>query len=126
MNILLSALLALAAASSSAMHVHLTRAEPASGSTVHAAPTAIRLWFSEEIQISVTTVRLTGPDSARVELAAPAMGDGAHAPVVVLVSGTIKPGRQQVAWRTMSRDGHAVSGTFAFTLTSAAGTAARR
>jgi copper resistance protein C len=112
------------AAAPAALHTHLTRSEPAGMSTVRTAPTEIRLWFSAPIQINVTTVRLTGPDGAAVEVAAPANGDGANPPVVALVRGQLKPGRQQVTWRTMSRDGHAVSGTFAFTLAPAGASAA--
>ena len=108
------------------LHVHLTRSDPAAGSTLPAAPRTISLWFSEPVQINVTSVRLTGPDSASVEVAAPVMGDGANLPVVAMVRGPMKPGRQQVRWRTMSRDGHAVSGTFAFALVPTTGTAERR
>ena len=108
------------------LHVHLTRSDPANGSTMPAAPSAIRLWFNGEIQINVTTVRVSGPDGAAVELAAPAMGEGANPPVVAALRGPMRLGRQQVRWRTMSRDGHAVSGTFAFALVPTTGTAERR
>ena len=120
----LPAALAAAPAAPAALHTHLTRSEPAANATVRTAPPAIRLWFSEPIQINVTSVRLKGPDGAAVEIAAPANGDGANPPVVALVRGQLKPGRQQVTWRTMSRDGHAVSGTFAFTLAPAGASAA--
>ena len=107
---------ALLAAAPSALHVRLTRSDPADHATLRAAPRAISLWFSEAVQLSVTTVRMTGPNGAAVELAPPRMGEGAHAPVIVDVRGQPALGAQQVTWRTMSRDGHAASGTFTFTL----------
>lgn len=104
------------AAGPAAVHTHLERSEPGADSTVAVAPTEIKLWFSGPVQVRVTTVRLTGADSAAVALSAARMGTGTKAPVILDVLGTVAPGRYTVAWRTMSRDGHAVSGTFAFTL----------
>jgi methionine-rich copper-binding protein CopC len=104
--------LAVLAAAPAAKHVHLTRSEPSSDSTVTAAPSAIRLWFSGAVQLAVTTVRLTGPDGAAVATAPPRAGEDAV--VVIEVRGSLKPGRQRVRWRTMSRDGHPVAGEFAF------------
>jgi hypothetical protein len=113
------------AAAPAAKHVHLSRSEPMADSTVRAAPAAIKLWFSAAVQISVTSVRVTGPDGAAVETAAPRMGEGPNAPVIADVRGQLKPGRQQVAWRTMSRDGHPVAGAFAFTFAPAGAAAGR-
>jgi len=109
-------LTALAAAPTAKKHTHLERSEPAKDSTITVAPTAIKLWFSEPVQIRVTTVRVTSADSAAVALSPARMGTGAHAPVILDVRGPVAPGRYAVAWRTMSRDGHPVSGTFAFVL----------
>jgi hypothetical protein len=107
--------LAALAAAPAAKHTHLERSEPGADSTISVAPTAIKLWFSGPIQISVTTVRVTGADNAALDLSAARLATGEHAPVVADVRGTVAPGRYTVAWRTMSRDGHPVSGTFAFT-----------
>jgi hypothetical protein len=107
---------ALIGAAPAALHVRLTRSDPCDHDTVRVAPRAISLWFSESVQLSVTTVRLTGPGGAAVELAAPRQGEGPHAPVLADVRGQVGLGLQQVTWRTMSRDGHAASGTFTFTL----------
>jgi copper transport protein len=100
-------------------HIHLERSEPAADSTVHAAPAQLKLWFSERVQLAVTSVQLLGPDSARVSVGRPSQAAGANAPVVVAVRGPMKEGRQQVVWRTMSVDGHAVRGAFSFTLAGA-------
>ena len=114
-------LLALVPSASGArfFHIELERSEPAADSTVHAAPTQIRLWFSERVQLPVTTVQLIGPDSARVALGRPSQAAGTGAPVVVAVQGPMRPGRQRVVWRTMARDGHAARGAFTFTIAGA-------
>lgn len=98
-----------------AKHTHLERSEPGADSTVTVAPTAIKLWFSEAVQIRVTTLRVLRTDSVALDLAPARMGTGPRAPVILDIHGTVAPGRYTVAWRTMSRDGHPVSGTFAFT-----------
>ena len=108
--------LAAMAAAPAAKHTHLERSEPGADSTISVAPTAIKLWFSEGVQIRVTTVRITRADSTTIEVAPARQGAGEHAPVILDIRGTVAPGRYAVGWRTMSRDGHPVRGTFAFTL----------
>jgi methionine-rich copper-binding protein CopC len=103
-------------ASPAALHVRLTRSDPADHTTVHTPPRTIRLWFSESVQLSVTSVRMSGPNGTAVELSPPRTGEGPHAPVIVDVKGQVLRGLQQVTWRTMSRDGHAANGTLTFTI----------
>jgi len=103
-------------AAPAALHVRLLRSDPADHTTLHTAPRAISLWFSEAVQLSVTTVRMTGPNGTAVELSPPRMGEGPHAPVIVDVRMRPALGSYQVTWRTMSRDGHAANGTVSFTV----------
>src|SRR4029077_19419784 len=77
------------AAAPVALHTHLVRSDPVANATVRTAPTSIQLWFSGPIQINVTTVRLTGPDGAAVDVAGPAMGEGANPPVFVVIRGQL-------------------------------------
>lgn len=95
-------------------HLRLVKSAPDTGSVVNAAPAAIELWFSEAPQIRVTTMRLQSGQTA-VELARPEQdtADGKH--VSAKVQGSLAAGSYQVTWRTMSRDGHVVNGTFGFT-----------
>ena len=107
------------AAAPASKHVHLARSEPMADSTLTAPPAAIRLWFSAPIQVAVTTVRVADSTGAAVATAPARMGTGAGAPVIADVRGQVTDGHYSVAWRTMSRDGHAVSGTFGFAVASA-------
>jgi hypothetical protein len=112
--------LAALAAAPALKHTRLKRSEPMADSTVAVPPRAIRLWFSEPVQISVTTVRLTegiaGSTARVIETTPPHMDSGADAPVIAEIRGPMALGRFNVAWHTMSRDGHAVSGTFKFSV----------
>jgi hypothetical protein len=114
-------LLALATVSASAhsLHLQLTRAEPAVDSTVTVAPRALKLFFSENVKTAVTGVRLTGPDSANVELAPLTLGEGKVPPIVAGIKGQMKNGKHKVAWRTLGADGHSITGEYSFTIKAA-------
>lgn len=124
-RLMLAALLVAATGfSAERRHLRLARSEPMADSTVTQVA-AVRLWFSQPVELGVTSIRLSGEGDRAVPLAAltKASRDVAT-PVVAGIPGTLEPGRYVVTWRTMSRDGHAVSGTFAFTLAASAGTPA--
>lgn len=99
-------------------HLHLVKSTPAASASVTAAPDSIKLWFSQAPELKLTTVKLTGPGAAVVDLAPLAEGDSAL--VVAPVKGKMGAGAYTVAWRTMSTDGHVVRGTFAFKVTARA------
>jgi len=104
----------LGAAPAEKKHLHLERSEPMADSTVAAPPTAIRLWFSQPVQLGVTRVHLADAARRPVEVSAPRLGEGRNAPVIVDIGGTVAAGGYTVSWRTMARDGHVVSGSFGF------------
>ena len=93
-------------------HLHLVRSTPAANATITAAPDSLRLWFSQPPELKLTTVKLTGPGATPVALTSLAKGDSGL--VLAAVKGRMAPGPYTVAWRTMSKDGHVVRGTFAF------------
>jgi hypothetical protein len=99
-----------------ARHLELLRSQPARDTTVAATPASLKLWFSEPPETAISSIRLTGPDSAVVTLGKLTLDKATNAPLVAPVTGKMKPGRQKVAWRTMGDDGHAVTGEFVFTL----------
>ncbi len=101
------------------LHLRLERAEPAVDGEITAAPDAIRLYFSQEPQIKLTTVKLTDGSGAEVQVG-DAMAVGGDGKVVAAaVKGEMKPGKYTVVWRTMAKDGHVVRGEFAFSLRAA-------
>lgn len=109
----LLACLPLAAAS---FHLVLRRADPGIGATVTAAPSQLRLWFSQRPELRVTRVRLVNSSGAAVGTGAWARSDSAGAPIVVPITGPVPAGAYRVEWRTMARDGHVQSGSYRFTL----------
>jgi copper resistance protein C len=98
-------------------HLRLEKSAPMADSTVSVAPAAIKLWFSEAVELPLTRVRLEGADAKPVTVARPALGSKEEGtPVVVAISGTLAPGAYTVHWSTSSRDGHVVRDSFRFTL----------
>lgn len=99
------------------LHTKLLRSEPAADAVV-AAPAAIRLWFSEPVNLSLTGLTLTGPNGQVVRTVRATRAEIPDAPVVIAVNQAVPPGAYTVAWRTASGDGHPVKGTFRFTVSS--------
>jgi len=104
----------------SPLHVHLSKSEPMADSTVTVAPTTVKLWFSAPVQVAVTTVRVSATDGTSMSALPVQRATGDNAPLVATLPSPLANGRYSVAWRTMSRDGHAVAGTFAFTVAASA------
>ncbi len=113
---LASALIASPREAWSALHLRLLRSEPAADTTLATPPAAVRLWFSQRVEAKTTSVRVTGPGEAALDLAPVLVDTAAKGPVVAAIRGTVTPGRYAVAWRTMARDGHVIKGDFAFTV----------
>jgi copper transport protein len=103
---------ALAPASPAAAHALLLRTEPAPQTTVKTAPSAVRLFFSEPVEVTFGAIRVFDVDGKRVDPGKiNRVGDGSQ--VDVPLTG-IKDGTYTVTWRAVSADGHPVSGGFTF------------
>ena len=107
--------LALGATSVGARHFALTRSVPAADATV-AAPTEVRLWFTEAAADNSVGIRLVDTAGAAI-----ATGETTRDPqdakvYSIAVGRALAAGRYTVAWRGVGDDGHVVQGNFAFTV----------
>jgi methionine-rich copper-binding protein CopC len=101
-------------------HTHLVKSAPASNDTLAKSPGAIRLWFTEPVELAVTTVKLADGAGGLVALGPLARPDtGQAAPVVAPVKRPLPPGNYVVTWSTAAKDGHPASGTFGFVVKAA-------
>lgn len=101
-------------------HAHLIKSEPAENDTLVKSPSAIRLWFSERVELPVTTVKLADASGTRIGLASLARPDtGQAAPVTVKLKTPLAAGSYVVTWRTAAKDGHPADGTFNFVVKAA-------
>lgn len=94
-------------------HMKLEKSDPASGSTLTAAPKSINLHFNEKIDVAVSKVALKGP-AGEVKLGpAHAMGEK-H--LMADVQGTVGDGAYTISWQSAGPDGHVQKGDIAFTV----------
>ncbi len=96
-------------------HLRLKKSDPAEKAAVN-SPTEIRLWFTERPELAATRVTVTNANGAAVNLGKLTRSDEADSPIIAAVSDALKDGVYKVEWRTMSKDGHPVRGTFQFTV----------
>lgn len=97
-------------------HTRLVRSEPAKDSVVRVAPTELRLWFSETLDLAVTRVTLTDGNRQQVPTNALTRAEGADAPIVAPLNAALPDGNYTVTWSTSSKDGHPVRGTYRFSV----------
>ena len=93
-------------------HAFPDHSEPRVGHTV-AAPPAVRIWFDGAIEPVFSTLRVEDADKRRV-----GKNDAHVSPIdrtLLEVSlPPLAPGRYQVFWSVVARDGHRTEGSFAF------------
>lgn len=98
------------------LHNHLVKSDPAADAKIPAPPTQIKLWFSEKPEVAFTSVTLMKSDSTRIATLRAVATDDTMAVAVPLSTTSLLPGDYLVGWRTASGDGHAVRGTFRFSI----------
>jgi copper transport protein len=101
-------------------HAHLKRSEPAAGSKITSSPQLIRLWFSEQPDLSMSFISVKDMSGKEWVLAGPQKDPTNQLAVSVCVSQPLPAGRYTVAWRTAASDGHPSHGSFSFTVLTAA------
>lgn len=102
-------------AASGNLHLRLTKSAPAENAELSESPTEIRLWFSQETELSISRIAVTAADGTEIELGKVEAAEE-NALVAAMVD-VLSAGTYEVAWRTSSGDGHPIRGTFGFTVT---------
>jgi hypothetical protein len=111
------ALTALLLPSLALAHGHLKNAEPAPDST-SAAPKQLSLSFSEGVETSLSQVllqRVDGQASMAITTGKVISGRDERT-LDVPLEAPLEPGRYQVKWRVLAKDGHKTQGDYRFTV----------
>ncbi|MEP6732854.1 MAG: copper resistance protein CopC [bacterium] len=95
-------------------HARLTKSFPAANTVVTESPSAIRLWFSETPELSLTRITLTDSSGVVTDVGAPVQDVDGKLSVRIPISVTLHGGLYTVAWKTAATDGHPSSGKFSF------------
>lgn len=101
----------LAGVSSVQAHPHLLKANPAEGSAVASAPSAVVLTFSEAARLTAAWIKKGA--EAQQKLAPLPEKPAAE---VTLAIPKLTPGTYVVSWRAVSDDGHVMPGQLHFTI----------
>lgn len=94
-------------------HAFLDHASPAVGSTVHAPPREVRLWFSQPLEPAFSKMRVLDASGRQVD-AGDSHLDSADATIVIATLPSLAPGTYRVQWRVVSVDTHVSEGDFTF------------
>lgn len=92
-------------------HAFLDHADPRVGSTVHAAPHTLTLWFTQDLEPAFSTVEVRDASGARVDGGKASFGGRK---VMRIALKPLSPGTYTVSWRVLSVDTHTTQGTFSF------------
>ncbi len=107
---------ALVALGTAAMfHNHLIKSSPASGESLKISPAEVRLWFNEPPEIPFTSVTLLTADSTKI-VTIKAVKTPDSMAVAAPLPTPLKAGSYLITWRTAGSDGHAIRGTYGFSI----------
>jgi len=112
--LVVAALSLIAAAVRVEAHAFLVRAEPRVGSRVNKVPTEVRVWFSETVQASVSSIRVFNESGKQVDKKDTHSDRANRAVICVSLIPALTPGSYKVVWRVTSADTHVTSGNFHF------------
>jgi methionine-rich copper-binding protein CopC len=96
-------------------HAHLKTQTPAADATV-AAPTELRLSFSEGVEPSFSQVTVTGADGKSVAVKALNTATGDNKTLIVTPAAPLAAGKYKVQWQVLSVDTHKSNGDYSFTV----------
>lgn len=104
---------ALLAAQEVQAHAFLEHASPAVGSSVPAAPAAVTMWFTQQLEPAFTTASVTDA-SGNAVAAARAAVDAQNPMELKVPLKPLPPGTYTVSWHALSVDTHTTTGHFTF------------
>jgi len=120
MKIVTTAVLAIAATglllSAADAHPRLKAAGPAPGSVVTASPKAIRIQFSEAVELAFSGIELKNAEGKAQPVGTPTLDAKDKAQLIVPVNGQLTPGKYTVSWHAVGDDTHKQEGSFNFEL----------
>jgi methionine-rich copper-binding protein CopC len=106
-----AALVIIGAAAPASAHERLVSADPEQGVALDIAPTSVTLTFSGEVEASGESIRITGRDGTDWAVSdVTSSGTG----ITAKVKAQGQPGKQVLAYRVTSADGHTLTGTYTF------------
>jgi len=95
-------------------HAFVDRAVPAVGSTVREPPREIAIWFTQELEPALSTIKLQDSKGNAIAAANNNAVDPSNRTILRLPVPPLSPGKYRVVWRVLSIDSHVTEGDFTF------------
>jgi methionine-rich copper-binding protein CopC len=105
--------LALFASSPADAHAFLDHAAPAVGSTVHAPPGQVKIWFTQRLEAAFSSVQVFNTSGKQIDSGDSRLDPG-DATLLLVSLPKLAPGTYKVAYRVLSVDTHVSEGDFTF------------
>jgi copper transport protein len=99
----------------SAAHAKLQTARPAADAQLNEPPSEIKLSFTEPIEVRLSTIAVRDRSSERAQTVHASAVAGDRRSVAAPLT-PLQPGVYVVDWRVVSADGHAMTGSYTFTI----------
>jgi methionine-rich copper-binding protein CopC len=96
-------------------HAFVDRAEPKVGADVNAAPTEIKIWFTQQIEPAFSKIRVFDPNGVQID-SKDSRQDKDDKKLLIVSVPHLSPGTYRVEWKVVSTDTHHTSGDFKFTI----------
>jgi len=110
-------------ASAHTAHAILLRSDPAKDAILSVAPQQVRMWFSEDLNPTLSTAVVVNAENQRVDNSDAHVSSNDPAEMDVTLMSNLSPAVYIVVWRSDSNDdGHILRGSFIFTLARPDGT----
>jgi len=110
-------------ASAHTAHAILLRSDPAKDAILSVAPQQVRMWFSEDLNPTLSTAVVVNAENQRVDNSDAHVSSNDPTEIDVTLMSNLSPAVYIVVWRSDSNDdGHILRGSFIFTLARPDGT----
>lgn len=113
----LAAALVVGLPSSVSAHAEYDRSEPASGATVSVSPTVVKVWFTEEVRLVGSSLKVVNPNGVQVDIKDTKLDTTDHKLLTVSLMRDLPPATYKVDWKSVSADDRDEDeGSFSFTI----------
>lgn len=117
----LALLVALAMIGVASAHASLIKADPVPGAVLGSAPTQIKLWYDEDVDVNFSDVQVLDKNLVRVDNGDLHLAAGDSKQLAIALK-PLSDGTYTVSWKVLSStDGHITRGNFAFSVGNVAG-----
>jgi methionine-rich copper-binding protein CopC len=95
-------------------HPHFKSAGPAPGSVVKTSPKAVRIQFTEDLELALSGIEIKNKAGAVQKTGTATLHPQDKKQLIVPVNGALAPGLYTVDWHVVGTDTHPQQGHFAF------------